>query len=147
MYWLSVERYENWIVDRNSGFTFLGISERKQKIAEKMEIGDILVTYVSSGYSCFSDAREIVSEKPKRSKFGLIYDEPYPYFIETKPLVILHETQWVKIHKLVTSLGFLPKEKDWRQVLRNSPKKLSNADGEIILVALNNAYRQCNSTE
>jgi len=62
-------------------------------------------------------------------------------------LVILHETQWVKIHKLVTSLGFLPKEKDWRQVLRNSPKKLSNADGEIILVALNNAYRQCNSTE
>jgi predicted RNA-binding protein len=133
VYWLSVERYDNWETDKRAGFSFLGVTNRKLKLSSEMKAGDLLITYVSSGYSCFSDIREIVSDKPKISKFGLAYDEPYPYQIDTKPFIVLQEKKWIKIHDFVGKLSFLPIEKDWRQIMRNSPRKLSEEDALIIV--------------
>ncbi len=140
MYWLSIERYENWKTDEKTGFSFLGISDRKLKVAEEMKSRDLIITYISSGYGCFSDIREVVSDKPRRSKMGLVYDEPYPYQIDTKPLLILQKVQWLKIHNFVARLDFLSKGKDWRQVLRHSPRKLVAADAELIIGAIKDIY-------
>jgi predicted RNA-binding protein len=133
MFWLSVERYENWLADQKSGFAFLGIGERKLKLAEEIKPGDVIVTYVSSGYSSFSGFREVVSEKPKKSLIRAHYDEPFPYQIDTKPILSLPPEKWVKIHNLVGKLSFLPKNLDWRQNMRNALRKLNERDAKQII--------------
>lgn len=134
--WLLVERLENWKVDRDSGFLVLGIGERKKATAEKMKPGDLIITYVSSGRSCFVDIRTVTGSGVRRSKRGLIYDDVYPYEIDTSPLKILPEEKWIKVHTLVGKLSFLDPCKDWRQVMRNAIRQLDGKDSKILLNAL-----------
>lgn len=141
MFWLSVERYENWLADQNSGFTFLGIGERKLKLATEIKPGDIIVTYVSSGYSSFSGFREVISERPKKSSFRSHYDEPFPYQIDTRPIISLPAEKWVKIHDFVGKLSFLPVNLDWRQNMRNALRKLDEHDAKIIIDRLKASMR------
>lgn len=133
MYWLSVERYDNWLTDKAAGFKFLGIFDRKLKTAQQMKAGDYLISYISSGKSSFADIRKIISDHPSKFKKGLIYDEPFPYVILTEPYIILDESDWIKIHDVLDKLTFLPIEKDWRQMMRNSLRKLNDDDALFLI--------------
>jgi len=137
MHWLAVERYDNWLADKNRGFSFLGISEKKLKLASNIRPKDLIIIYVSSCRSSFAGVLEVLSDKPRRATLRLAYDEPFPYQIDTKPVLLLAEESWIRIHDLIGELSFLPKDKQWRQLMRNALRPLNDRDAHAIIARIN----------
>lgn len=132
MYYLIVERYENWVIDENNNFRSFGFSEYFMPSFSRMDAGDFLIFYVSSGISSFSDVRTIESNKiisPKQK----IYDEPYPYAIKTNPYLTLDREKWIKAKSIVHKLNFLNGKHDIRQCFRNTYRKLDDEDGGFLV--------------
>lgn len=138
-YWMIVERYENWVVDRDEGFQRFGISQKKEMLAKQLETGDLLVVYIS-GLGCFSDLRRVRSASLVRLKYGGSYDSPFSSAIATEPTLTLPEEKWVRAASLAAKLTFLAKP-DWRQSFRHSLRRLPEPDGKIIEGALRQAQR------
>ena len=64
-WWLVVERYENWLVDRDRKFATLGFPERMKRRVSSLKAGDRLVIYVSSGCSAITGVREVLSSETR----------------------------------------------------------------------------------
>jgi hypothetical protein len=137
-YWLIVERYENWLVDRSENFRRFGLSERKVKPAERINPGDILITYVSRK-ACFADARRVRKPTMSRMRGGGPYQEPFSAALLTEPLVILDEDEWIPVSAVADQLSFLQTKRDWRQCFRNTLRVLAEADGNMILSRVKSA--------
>lgn len=133
MFWLIVERRENWEADFTSGFSLFGIPESKLGLASKINKGDILISYISSGISCFSDVRRVVSDKLQKTANKFMYDEPYPYYISTESVHYLPIENWIKVHDVIDKLGLTRNRKDWRQLFRASLRQLSDEDGIFLM--------------
>lgn len=134
-FFIAVERYDNWVVDKKNGFTFYGLPERHLKRAAVVKTGDILLIYVSSGRAAFAGARSVTSDKLVRLAYGGDYDVACPYAISTESLVALEESKWIPVKALHEQLSFLS-AKDWRQQFRTSIKPISDEDGSMILTEL-----------
>jgi len=137
MYWLIVERPENWETDRKNHFSYFGISQSKQKMASNVSVGDKLIVYVSGGVSCFSDMRLVESGDFIRLRGLSGYDDIFPLAIKTKPLVTLPKEYWVPVKSLVSQLTFTRALTDWRQAFRSSMRRLDESDGALLEHALN----------
>ncbi len=133
-FFVAVERYSNWLVDKENEFAFYGLPERHLKKAELVKAGDVLLIYVSSGRSAFAGARRVTTDKLLRLAYGGEYDVACPYAIATEPLVNVDPQNWVPVKQLVGSLAFLGTG-DWRQQFRTSLKPVSDADGAVILAS------------
>lgn len=136
MYWLLVERYDNWKVDENSGFLQLGVSPKKLPTAQRMEKGDVLVTYVS-GIKAFSDVREITSDAPIKLKVKYDYDEPFAMALNTKPLVVLEESNWLSIYEVLEKLSFTKGKKRWSNYFYHQLKHLSEENAKMLITEIN----------
>lgn len=134
--WLLVERIENWIQDRNDGFRQIGIPERKEKLGNNIKKGDFLFFYVSSGHSKFADIREATESGMVKLRLGGGYDTPFPWCVRTKPLLTLEKENWVPIKPLIEELLFTRGKTDWRQLMRNSLRKLDIEDALKIMRAM-----------
>jgi hypothetical protein len=134
-YWLIVERYANWQVDRSENFYRFGIPDKKVPLARTIRPGDILVTYISGGKSAFSDMRRVLSPPIIALKQGGPYDAAFSTAISTAPLLVLPEEHWVSVKGMLADLTFLS-GKDWGQVFRTSLKALPAVDGVTIERAL-----------
>ena len=140
-YWVVTERYENWLIDKQMGFTVFGVSESKRKLASRIVAGDSIITYISSGRSCFSDLREATVNGVTELGIKGRYDDPFPFAIRTKPVLILQEEKWISIKDIARDLSFL-KNGYWIQAFRASPKQIPEQDG-IYLIDLF-TKRNCN---
>ena len=129
-YWLIVERYENWGVDRAENFRRFGLPERKRTTASKIRPGDLLVVYVS-GKGCFSDIRRVTSPPIVNLKHGEPYDAAFAFAIATEPYITPTEDKWLSIHTLLKQLSFLSPT-DWRQSFRSSLRSIPDTDGKLI---------------
>jgi hypothetical protein len=138
-YWLIVERYDNWRVDRANNFCHFGVADRKKATAMKIKPGDLLVGYVS-GKSCFSDLRKVLSPPIIRLRLGGPYDAPFSIALSTEPLIIPPEENWIPVKELAARLSFL-NATDWRQSFRSSLRPIPEADGRLLEWALKNAAR------
>jgi hypothetical protein len=134
-FFVAVERYSNWLVDKENEFSFYGLPERHLKKAATIKTGDVLLIYVSSGYSAFAGARRVSSDKLLRLAYGGDYDVACPCAISTEPLVSADPQDWVPVKQLVGKLSFLGSG-DWRQQFRTSIKPISDQDAAVILDAL-----------
>ncbi len=139
MYWLIVERPENWEVDRKSGFAQFGLPERKEKMGNRVSKGDRLIVYISSGISCFADVRCVESDGPVRVAGISDYDDVFPLALKTEPLVTLPTEKWVPIKDLIQDLEFTKDLKDWRQAMRSSLRPLTEKDGDLLLSIIQRA--------
>lgn len=137
--WLIVERLENWEVDRDSDFSRFGLPERLERRASEVRKGDRLVAYVSSGISAFADVRQATSDGVEKLRFGGDYDTAFPICIRTESLFSLDRPQWVPIRTLVSELSFTKGKRDWRQLMRNSLRLLSQSDAERIIDCMKGA--------
>jgi hypothetical protein len=135
-YWLLVERLENWEVDKQEGFRRFGLPERKESMASEIRKGDLLIIYVSSGISRFADIREATANEPRKLAFGGDYDTAFPLAISTEPHLTLDRPNWVPIHSLIEKLSLTAGKKDWRQVMRNTLRRLPDADAVAIIEAM-----------
>ncbi len=138
-YFIAVERFENWLVDKENEFAFFGLPERQIKKADHVKTGDILITYISSGYSMLAGARRVVGEGLVRLAYGGEYDVACPYAIPTKPILTAEPEKWVSIKALAPELSFIGK-KDWRQLFRTSLKPVNDKDGDFVIQNLQTAF-------
>lgn len=129
-YWLIVERYDNWIVDRKENFVRFGLPERKRTTAGKIKPSDLLVVYVS-GKSCFSDIRRVLSPAIITLRFGGSYDAAFSFALSTESFVAPAEENWVPVKELAERLSFLSPT-DWRQSFRTSLRSIPEADGRLV---------------
>ena len=134
-YWIIVERYENWLIDESEGFTRFGLPESKRRLAEQICAGDILITYVSSGKSSFSDARNVETNELEKLGSKGKYSTAFPIALKTSPIVVLPEERWLPAVDFVNNLSFFYYG-DWRQTFRTSLKSIPERDGHIIQSAL-----------
>ena len=129
-YWLIVERYENWNVDRAENFRRFGLPERSRNTAAKINPGDLLVVYVS-GKNCFSDVRRVISPTIAPLKLGGPYDAAFAFALSTEPFITPTEENWIRVQQLADRLIFLSRT-DWRQSFRNSIRPIPEVDGKLI---------------
>lgn len=134
--WLLVERLENWQRDKLDGFRQFGIPERKEKLGRSIQKGDLLFFYVSSGRSKFADIREATEAGVTKLRLGGDYDTPFPWCVRTRPVLTLPQEAWVPIKPLIGELSFTRDRIDWRQVMRNSLRRLDVVDAERLMRAM-----------
>jgi hypothetical protein len=138
--WLIVERLVNWKADQENNFQVLGVSKRSQGAFRRMKAGDKLISYIGSRVSVLADVRERVDGNLHVTKrFGeLNYDEPYPFYVRTRPIVVLPRNKWIDIHHYLGKLSFT-KGRDWRNCFQRSVRSLSSVDSRILLEAISKA--------
>lgn len=131
-YWMIIERFENWRVDKSSNFTVFGLSRRYRRMAESMQKGDLIFGYVSSGISAFADIRlvEEAGIKPLRRSFD--YDSAFDYYIATSPLIVLERTQWLPLKEVLSALDLTRDRSEWRQLFRTTLRQLTEHDGTLL---------------
>ncbi|MCY4211284.1 MAG: hypothetical protein OXE97_09625 [Gammaproteobacteria bacterium] len=131
--WLAVERLENWLSDKQSGFNMFGIPEHVSKAASKAEAGDQIIVYVSSNISAFADVRTITHDGIKKLGFVSRYDDVYPYCLQTESLLTLKREAWIPIKGMVNNLELTKSSKDWRQIMRHALRVLGTKDAQTIM--------------
>jgi hypothetical protein len=140
--WLLVERLENWRLDRQDGFQKFGLPDRKVGLGRLIKKGDLLFFYVSSGRSCFADIREAREPSVSKLRLGGDYDMAFPWCVLTKPLLTLPPEAWVPIQSLIAELSFTRGRADWRQLMRNTLRKLETDDAAQIMRAMQSATKK-----
>jgi hypothetical protein len=133
MYWLIVERPQNWQFDKQNGFKSFGIPRTKTKMASEIKKGDKLIVYISGGVSCISDLRTVESDELVKQKGIGGYDDIFPLAILTKPTITLPKENWISIKQFVTELSITKELKDWRQTFRQAIRRITDEDGELIV--------------
>jgi hypothetical protein len=141
-HWLLVERLENWLADEKRCFTGFGIQDRKKKLGGEIRKGDLLIFYVSDGISCLADVREAISNGIEKRPIGSDYDTPYPWWVRTAPVLTLARESWVPFKPLLSVLTFTKDSVDWRQLMRNSLRRLAARDAAIIMTLMKDAYKR-----
>lgn len=138
-HWLLVERLENWLLDEKRLFTEFGLPDRKMRMGSEIKKGDLLIFYVSDGISSLADIREAQLDGIAKLPFGGDYDTPYPWRVRTSPFLTLPRTRWVPFKPLLGSLTFTREHTDWRQIMRNSLRRLADVDALLILNVMKQA--------
>jgi hypothetical protein len=133
--WLFVERLENWRVDLSEGFSRFGLPAAAAKRAVEIDVGDLLVFYVSSGVSSLADIRVATHAGTEKLKFGGDYDTAYPFAIRTQPFLTLPRPEWLPMREICESISIFA-GKDWRQMMRTTIRKLNQSDGETLVRAM-----------
>lgn len=141
-HWLLVERVENWTTDYKDGFRQFGLPDSKKTRGSEIKTGDLLIFYISSGISSFADIREAQEDGVSKLRLGGDYDTAFPWRVKTNPVLTLPQERWVSIKPLISELSFTVGKADWRQVMRNSLRRLSEADASIIIMAMRKASKK-----
>ena len=131
--YMIVERIENWQIDKKSNFELFGIPRRFEKTAREIKRGDLLIVYVSSGISAFSDVRRVTSDKLEKLRFGGDYDTAFPFCVKTESVFVLDRHSWLPIKGLINSLSFTKGRKDWRQTMRNALRRIEASEADLII--------------
>ena len=137
-YILNVEGVQNWIADRSTSFSILGLSDRKKGLFSSLIEGDVIITYVKT--HGFVDIREIAT--PGTIKLGLKSHYPdgaWPWQIRTRLVVCL------SLEEALSPKDF-PQTKlcegTWRYRFQQSGRLIDENDGQVIAGALNIAARK-----
>jgi len=137
-YWLVVERYENWISDRQSYFCRYGIPHRLRNLASQIKKGDRLITYVSSRRSSFADIRSVLTDGLTKIKALEFYSDPFIYSINTTPITVLEKGSWIDVRPHLDKLNFTKAHKNWGMVFYTSLRRLDMEDGKYLEQLINN---------
>mgnify|MGYP003565319095 CR=1 FL=1 len=139
-FWLICERPENWVIDKQQGFTRFGLKKRYKKSADKVNIGDFVFTYIGGKKSCLADIREIIAPGTKPFRSISDYDAAFDIFLETKPYLILPKENWIPFRQIKDKLEMTRGKEHWYHCFRASIRKISNFDGEKLLEEVKSRY-------
>ncbi|GAA6170750.1 hypothetical protein NBRC116592_04200 [Colwellia sp. KU-HH00111] len=131
-YYINVLRLDNFEVDFRNGFSTLAIAERKLKLSTQLSEGDMVISYVSSRVSSFASIRSIVNPSLIPSAKILEYDVPIHGYIETRPELVLKESEWVRVKDIIQDLSFIKHKKYWMNKFLNSLFEINKKDFHII---------------
>jgi predicted RNA-binding protein len=134
--WILTGSLENFRINAKRGFDVIGFKERRRRQAERMRPGDEIVFYVT-GVQEFGAIARVDSEMfedrepiwPRGRK-----DEPYPWRVQSSPIVVLEEEQFVPAVELVGELEHTAKwpPEHWQLAFQGQLRTVSEHDATLL---------------
>jgi predicted RNA-binding protein len=142
--WVLTGSLDNFRATAEHDFRVIGMKERRRRLAEQVEKGDIIVFYVT-GVQAFAGTVVVTSELYEdRSRIwpgkpGA--PDPYPWRFKTAPVIILPEEDFVPAEELAQKLEHVRKwpAQHWHLAFQGQLRTISNEDASVIGHALRDA--------
>jgi hypothetical protein len=135
--WVLTGSLDNFRATRDHGFRVAGMKERRRRMAESMEPGDVIVYYVTAIKSFGAIARITGPMYEDRTpiwpgKKGS--PDQYPWRFDTEPLLVLGEPSFVPAEELAGALEHVRKwpPEHWTLAFQGQLRTISDADLELI---------------
>jgi predicted RNA-binding protein len=142
--WILTGSLDNYRATAERGFRVIGMKERRRRLAEQIEQGDLIVFYVT-GIQAFGGIVRVVGDmyedrskiwpgKPKAP-------DPYPWRFETEPVLVVDEERLVPAEELAQQLEHVRKwpVEHWHLAFQGQLRTVSHADAALLERALRDA--------
>jgi predicted RNA-binding protein len=142
--WVLTGSLDNFQATEEHGFRVIGMKERRRRLAEQVEKGDVIIFYVT-GVQAFGGMVRVVGDLYEdRSKIwpGKPKDpDPYPWRFETEPLLVLGEEHFVPAVELAPKLEHARKwpAEHWHLAFQGQLRTISYEDAAVLERALRDA--------
>jgi len=135
--WVLTGSPENFAATRERGFRVIGMKERRRRLAEQIEPGDLIAFYVTKVQAfgglvrvtgeMYEDRTKIWPGKPGKA-------DPYPWRFETEPVLVLDEERWIPAEDLAGELEHVRKwpAEHWRLAFQGQLRPVSDDDARLI---------------
>ncbi len=145
--WMLVSGKDNFEVSRAMGFTVAGMKERHRRKAERVQVGDRVLFYLTGIQrfggtatvtdTYFEDRGNRIWESKKAGEY------PYPWRFSIKPNLILQPDQFVSAEALLSELDWVKKwpASHWQLAFQGNVHVLSDKDFETIEDAIREASK------
>ena len=148
--WVLTGSLDNFRATAERDFSVIGMKERRRRLAEQVEKGDVIVFYVT-GVQAFAGTVVVTSDMYEdRSKIwpgkpGA--PDQYPWRFETEPVLILPEEEFVPAEELAQKLEHVRKwpAEHWHLAFQGQLRTISNEDAAVIGRALRDAAHYTHS--
>jgi predicted RNA-binding protein len=142
--WVLTGSLDNFRATAEHEFRVIGMKERRRRLAEQVEKGDVIVFYVT-GVQAFGGTVRVVGDmyedrtKLWPGKPGA--PDPYPWRFAIEPLLILPEEEFVPAEKLAQDLEHVRKwpAEHWHLAFQGQLRTISYEDAAVIGRALKDA--------
>ena len=136
--WVFTGDLTNFRINVERGFDVIGFKERRRNQAMQFEPGDEIVFYVT-GVQAFGGVARVRSDmfedrtpiwpQGKKKK-----PEPYPWRVETEPVLVLGEDAFLPAESLVDELEHLRKwpAEHWHLGFQGQLRTVSEADAKLL---------------
>jgi EVE domain len=136
--WILTGSLENLRINAERGFDVIGFKERRRRQAEQMAPGDEIVFYVT-GVQEFGGIARVTSEMyedrtPIWPQGKKKHPEPYPWRVDTEPVVVLEEEDFVPARELVGELEHAAKwpAEHWHLAFQGQLRTVSDHDAGLL---------------
>ena len=135
--WILTGSLDNFRATRERDFRVAGMKERRRRLAEQVDKGDVIIFYVTGVQAfggivrvtgdMYEDRSKIWPGKPKNP-------DPYPWRFETEPVIILDEPEFVPAETLAQQLEHVRKwpAEHWKLAFQGQLRTISEADTELL---------------
>jgi DGQHR domain-containing protein len=129
-YWLDLFTPETWEEARENNFKLSGFRENRWTLVQKIKPGDFLVCYIARE-SRFSGILKVISEPYKDyEKASKIWkSNSFPCVMDVEPAITLDILHSIPVDQVIPKLTIFSK---WGGIVRGSPNRLNEKDGDII---------------
>jgi predicted RNA-binding protein len=142
--WVLTGSLDNFRATAELHFRVIGMKERRRRLAEQVDKGDVIVFYVT-GVQAFAGTVRVTGDMYEdRSKLwpgkpGA--PDSYPWRFETEPLIVLDEDRFVPAEELAQKLEHVRKwpEEHWHLAFQGQLRTISYEDASVIGRALQDA--------
>jgi predicted RNA-binding protein len=136
--WILTGSLENFRINVERGFDVVGFKERRRNQALEFEPGDEIVFYVT-GVQAFGGIARVRSQmfedrEPIWPQGKKKHPEDYPWRVETEPVVVLEEPEFVPAEALLGDLEHLRKwpAEHWHLAFQGQLRTVSEADAALL---------------
>jgi len=136
--WILTGSLENFRINVDRGFDVIGLKERRVRQAEQFEPGDEVIFYVT-GVQAFGGIARVLSPmfedrdpiwpQGKKKKH-----EDYPWRVESEPVSVLEEADFIPASSLLGKLEHLAKwpEEHWHLAFQGQLRTISEPDARLL---------------
>jgi EVE domain len=143
-YWLDLFTPQTWAEFQKAGSSVSGFRESRWAAVQKIQKGDYLLCYLT-GVSRWVGVLEVTSNKPFKDHTTIWKDEAFPCRLSVKPVFQLDAETGVPVKDMKDVLSAFKKADSsplaWTGRFRGSPTKWSQADGEVVVSAVEYAHK------
>ena len=110
-YWMINVTPENFAITRDLGFTVLGLQSIWRKKAQRMEPGDRLLFYIreKQTFGATANVTSTYCEEHTPVWKSHIPTEDFPYRVQTEPVVVLEEEEFLDARQIGPRLDYVKK--------------------------------------
>lgn len=135
--WILTGSPDNFEATRERGFKLIGAKQRNRAAAERIEVGDEIVLYLTQIQAfaaiirvtseMFEDRERVWPGKPGKR-------DDYPWRFETEPVVVLDEDRFVPAEDIALELEHVQKwpAEHWKLAFQGQLRTVSEHDSRLL---------------